>query len=92
MNNIIRHLSIRGRVQGVGFRRFMVRTAQELQVTGWVRNRPDGSLEAVIAGSSEAVHTLIERARHGPQRAVVMALEVTETHGSFKRFDTLPTG
>ena len=49
---IVKHLQIRGRVQGVGFRHFMVRGAAELHVTGWVRNRRDGSVEAMVCGLS----------------------------------------
>ena len=89
--NIVKHLMITGRVQGVGFRHFISRTAHELQVTGWVRNRHDGSVEAMIEGTAEAVHTLIERARRGPQRAMVTDFRVSEGHGNFERFDMLPT-
>lgn len=91
MNTIARHLKICGRVQGVGFRQFMVRTAHDLHVGGWVRNRADGSVEAIIAGTPDAVHMMIERARHGPSLAAVTELQVTEAHGSFDRFDTWPT-
>jgi acylphosphatase len=88
---IVRHLHLTGRVQGVGFRHFISRAAHELRVTGWVRNRSDGSIEAVFAGSAEAVHTVIERARRGPLHAMVSTCRVTEAHGTFSRFDTLPT-
>jgi acylphosphatase len=88
---ITRHLIFRGRVQGVGFRHFVSRAAQELHVTGWVRNRSDGSVEAMISGSSEAVHTLIERARRGPPHAMVDDCRVSDGHGEFSRFETLPT-
>ncbi len=86
---IVKHLLISGRVQGVGYRHFLTRAAHELGVTGWVRNRRDGSIEAVIAGTSEAVHTVIERARRGPLHAMVTEVRVGEAHGSFKRFDVL---
>ena len=87
---IAKHLLIRGRVQGVGFRHFMARAAFDLHVTGWVRNRHDGCVEAVICGTAEAVHALIERARRGPPHAMVEECRVTETQGSFPRFETLP--
>lgn len=87
---ITRHLAISGRVQGVGFRHFMSRAAFELHVTGWVRNRHDGSVEAVVSGTAEAVHALIERARRGPAHAMVEECRVSEAQGSFTRFDTLP--
>jgi acylphosphatase len=84
-------LIVSGRVQGVGFRQFMVGTAHALHVTGWVRNRADGSVEATISGTPEAVHTMIERARRGPSHAAVTDLRVGEAHGTFERFDLLPT-
>lgn len=87
----VKHLVVTGCVQGVGYRHFMSRTAHDLHVTGWVRNRHDGSVEAVLAGTSEAVHAMIERARRGPQHATVTDVTVADAHGSFERFDTLPT-
>ena len=88
---IIRHLKINGRVQGVGFRYHMSRVARELGVTGWVRNRRDGSVEAMVAGTSEAVDKIIAWARRGPGHAVVTGVEVAEDGGSYASFDTLPT-
>ena len=88
---ITRHLIVSGRVQGVGFRQFMVSAAHALNVTGWVRNRADGSVEATISGTPEAVHTMIERARRGPAHAAVTDLRVDEAQGTFERFDLLPT-
>ena len=91
MNTIAKHLKIRGRVQGVGFRQFMARAAHDLHIAGWVRNCADGSVEAVIAGMPDAVHMMLERARHGPSHAMVTDFEVTDAHANFERFDTLPT-
>jgi acylphosphatase len=91
MTTIAKHLTIRGRVQGVGFRQFMLRAAHDLHVTGWVRNRADGSVEAIVAGTSDAVHMMLERARRGPSHASITHFEVTEAHERFERFDTLPT-
>jgi acylphosphatase len=88
---ITKHLKISGRVQGVGFRHFISRCAQELHVNGWVRNHRDGSVEAVISGTSEAVHAMIERARRGPSHAMVSECRVSDAHGEFSRFETLPT-
>jgi acylphosphatase len=88
---ITRHLTVTGRVQGVGYRHFMARTARDLHVTGWVRNRADGSVEAVICGTPATVNAMIERARRGPAHAMVSACRVTEADGDFTRFDTLPT-
>ena len=87
----VKHLIVTGRVQGVGYRYFMSRAARELQVTGWVRNRHDGSVEAMVAGTPDAVAAIVERAQRGPSHAMVAGVEVTEGQGSFERFDTLPT-
>lgn len=89
---MVKHLQISGRVQGVGFRYHMRRVAQELGITGWVRNRRDGSVEAMVAGAPDAVEKIIAWARRGPGHAVVTAVEVNEGNGSYERFDTLPTG
>lgn len=65
------HLRIHGRVQGVGFRAAMCRQAQQLGLAGWVRNRSDGSVEAVIVGAPEQVDLLQAWARRGPRGAEV---------------------
>ena len=88
---ITKHLIFRGRVQGVGFRHFISRNALELHVTGWVRNRSDGTVEAMVSGSSEAVHTMIERTRRGPPHAMVDECRISDGHGTFSGFETLPT-
>lgn len=75
---VTRHLVIRGLVQGVGYRWSMVQAARRLGVHGWVRNRRDGSVEALASGPAPAVEALIEWARSGPDGARVDALEVAE--------------
>jgi acylphosphatase len=67
----VQHLFVSGRVQGVGFRDSMQRRAQELGVHGWVRNRRDGRVEAIVAGGRERVDELLEWARSGPPLASV---------------------
>ncbi len=68
---------VRGQVQGVGYRIFTQTEATARGVTGWVRNRSNGDVEAVFAGRIEAVEALCEICRQGPPRAFVEALEVS---------------
>lgn len=88
---ITKHLQINGCVQGVGYRYYMSRTARELGVTGWVRNRRDGSVEAMVSGTPAAVEQIIAWARHGPASAAVSGVEITEASASFTTFNTLST-
>jgi acylphosphatase len=73
---IRRRLVVRGDVQGVFFRETCRREARTAGVSGWVRNRADGSVEAVFEGSDEAVNRLCEWCRHGPPHARVKHVEV----------------
>lgn len=76
--DVIYAVTIRGRVQGIGYRAWAEVTALELGVEGWVRNRRDGSVEAVLAGSEEVVLTMIELCRDGPPGANVTAIDQRE--------------
>jgi acylphosphatase len=69
-------LAITGRVQGVGYRDWAVATGQRLGLIGWVRNRTDGSVEALVVGDDEAVGRMIEACRRGPTLARVDAVDV----------------
>jgi len=89
--NVTRHLQISGRVQGVGFRFYAQRKAQELGVTGWVRNRRDGSVEVMAQGAPEAVEAMIAWARRGPASAAVSEVRIAEGNGEYTDFMTLPT-
>jgi acylphosphatase len=71
-------LAIGGRVQGVGYRYWTIATAQRLGLRGWVRNRADGSVEALVAGDSQSVGRMIEACRRGPSQARVERVDVTE--------------
>ena len=86
-----KHLVISGRVQGVGFRYSMSEEAERLGVTGWVRNRRDGTVEAVIDGAPDAVEGILAWARRGPRGASVSEVEVSEIPGSFEGFELRPT-
>jgi len=90
-HRISRHLRIDGRVQGVGYRNYIEYKAAQHGVGGWVRNRLDGSVEAVVCGTPEAVAELIECARRGPRASAVEHVEVgdsTEFHATFSRRPT----
>jgi len=76
IGKIARRLRITGRVQGVGYRAALCAAAGRHGLDGWVRNRSDGSVEAEIAGSAEAVESLIEWARRGPPAAQVADVTV----------------
>jgi acylphosphatase len=75
---IRRRVEVSGRVQGVFFRDSVQRLADSRGVAGWVTNRGDGAVEAVLEGSPEDVEALVEFCREGPDRAVVSDVEVTE--------------
>lgn len=89
------HLVVIGRVQGVGFRYATCREAQRLGLRGWVRNRRDGSVEAVIAGEAHACLALLNWAQCGPPVARVDAVQQREANkaeiaglgGAFEQWD-----
>ena len=89
--NPVRHLVITGRVQGVGFRYYMIAEAERLGVTGWVRNRRDGTVEATVCGTDEAVAAMIAWARRGPPGAHVDRVEVELGEGDFTGFEQRTT-
>jgi acylphosphatase len=83
------HVFVSGKVQGVGFRDWTVGEARALQLTGWVRNRLDGRVEAVIEGPSASVATMLEKLKKGPRTANVTNVESTDQapKGEFKSFE-----
>jgi acylphosphatase len=91
MERVTRQLIITGRVQGVGFRFYLQKKARQLGLAGWVRNRRDGTVEAVIQGGPEAVETMTAWARRGPPSAVVAELRISEGSGDYATFETRPT-
>lgn len=85
------HVLIKGRVQGVWFRAWTEKTATELGLDGWVRNRRDGDVEAIFSGPAEAVDRMLEAAKDGPPLARVRALDVRETQDAAPAgFETRP--
>ncbi len=87
----VRHLLIHGRVQGVGYRWSMAFEAERLGVTGWVRNRRDGTVEAVISGDEAALDKLFDWAERGPPGAHVTKVDIHAASGEFFRFEQHPT-
>lgn len=78
MSQIIRQVTIRGRVQGVGYRAWLAMTAQANGLEGWVRNRRDGSVEALLRGDQTVVADMIAACHRGPSAARVDAVVVEE--------------
>ena len=76
--SIIRHVIVRGQVQGVGYRAFVEHEAHRRRLQGWVRNRRDGTVEAVFAGPRAAVEVVVEACRRGPMSARIEALDQRE--------------
>jgi acylphosphatase len=98
MSDTIRHVTIRGRVQGVGYRYFVEHEALSRDLEGWVRNRRDGSVEAVFAGPAAAVTDMIAACRRGPSSARVQAVQdeaanpdLVNLREAGERFSVLPT-
>ena len=81
---------IRGRVQGVWYRAWTQKTASELGLSGWVRNRSDGTVEALFCGPRETVSRMLDLAREGPPMARVDAIETWETAFAAGGFEVLP--
>jgi acylphosphatase len=76
--DVTRHVIIRGRVQGVGYRAWTADMAADLDPHGWVRNRLDGTVEALISGEAAAVAAMIEACRCGPPAAQVREVVVSD--------------
>jgi acylphosphatase len=95
--SVIRHVMIRGRVQGVGYRAWMEYAAIQYGLEGWVRNRRDGAVEAVFSGPAEVVARMIEACRRGPPAARVDAVDARDATPDElamrgrERFAVLPT-
>ncbi|MGZ5040757.1 MAG: acylphosphatase [Usitatibacter sp.] len=84
---VTRRLAIHGRVQGVGFRESMRREAERIGVTGWVANRADGSVEAIVQGTAHQVAEITRWARSGPEESQVTEVASSEASGEFRAFE-----
>ena len=98
MSGAIRRVTIRGRVQGVGYRAFVEHQAMARDLEGWVRNRRDGSVEALFAGPAEVVSDMIALCRRGPSSARVddvqeepASSDALNLRRAGERFSVLPT-
>lgn len=98
MTGAIRRLVIRGRVQGVGYRAWVEDESSRLGLQGWVRNRRDGSVEALFAGGDDIVATMVASCRHGPPSARVDDVAEETTNADIlglrragEAFSVLPT-
>lgn len=75
---LARRVVVRGRVQGVGYRYAMIEAARRLRISGWVRNRRDGTVEALVQGEAEAIEHLLTWCHSGPPSARVTAVAAVE--------------
>ena len=80
MTGVIRHVTVRGRVQGVGYRAFVADEADARSLEGWVRNCRDGSVEALLAGPADVVAAMIAACRRGPSMARVDGVHEDDGH------------
>ena len=78
MAEVAKHVRVTGRVQGVFYRAWAQSQARELGVSGWIRNCPDGSVEAHLGGEENCVERMIERMRKGPSNAQVDEVDVED--------------
>ena len=98
MVDVIRHIIIRGKVQGVGYRAWVADEAEAQGLAGWARNRKDGTVEAVLSGPNEVVATLIAKCQHGPGMARVSGVDnqpasedMLKLRTAGENFSVLPT-
>ena len=85
-----RHLLISGKVQGVFFRETSQRLAEKLHINGWIKNCPDGKVEAMITGEESDVERFIEFCKAGPERAFVEKVEVSKRETTdFQKFEVI---
>jgi acylphosphatase len=86
MELVTKHLKIKGRVQGVGFRYSMCAVAEKLGVKGWVKNCVDGTVESMVQGDEHQLSSIIDWAKHGPTGSRVEDVDISDGNGDFKGF------
>lgn len=98
MSDVIRHIIVRGKVQGVGYRAWITGEAEARGLAGWARNRKDGNVEAVLSGPEDAVAALIAKCQYGPGMARVTRVDdqragdhMLTQRAPGERFSVLPT-
>jgi acylphosphatase len=98
MRQVARHIIVKGRVQGVGYRAFVEHEALARGLEGFVRNRRDGTVEALLIGESAVIDDMLTALRRGPPAAHVDAIDVTDATAEVlalrrpgERFSVLPT-
>jgi acylphosphatase len=85
------HIRVEGRVQGVGYRAWTEATARSIGLSGWVRNRRDGTVEMLLHGSAEQVGDMLRRSERGPLHARVTKVEILgDGAGAYQSFNVLP--
>ena len=93
MGDLTKHYLISGRVQGVGFRVFVARTAGELSLKGWVRNLQDGRVEAIAHGPKEMIEVFEYRLKQGPPSGKVDVIAIEDVvGGNYKDFEVRKDG
>jgi acylphosphatase len=92
--NLRLHAYVTGRVQGVGFRYFVMQAAMDRKLTGWVRNRYNGQVEVLAEGEHDALNGFLVQLRRGPVSAVVenVQYDFSEGREEHTQFNILPTG
>ena len=98
MSDVIRHIIVRGKVQGVGYRAWIEGEAVARNLAGWARNRKEGTVEAVLSGPEDAVAALVAKCQYGPGMARVRAVDnepadkdMLNARAPGERFSVLPT-
>ena len=88
-----KHILIEGRVQGVGFRHWLYKTAMQRNIAGWVKNKPSGEVEALLIGNDEEINIIIKLCKKGPSLSKVLKVKVKDYNEEYlkKSFEIIRT-